>query len=155
MKKEIKKTEELYKSNKLYIEELQRKINNPNSENKLIEIETRLKELSDNENIELKRKINEKDELINNLFEKNKTYENVMKDYSQELEKIRKKTNEIPLEEMKKKDELINHYKNLLEQKEKSFLEEQQLVSSLFHQVAMQYMVLKSKLEENGKAINI
>jgi chromosome segregation ATPase len=134
---------------------LQRKITNPNAENKMIEIENRFKEFFEKENAELRKKIDEKNDIVNNLNEKNRTYETVMKDYSQEIEKIKKKASEIPVEEIKKKDELIGHLKEQLEQKEKAHIEEQQLVSSLFHQVALQYMVLKSKVDEGGKAINI
>jgi chromosome segregation ATPase len=150
LKKEIKKQEELIESNKLYIDELQRKFNNPNSENKLIEIETRLKELTSNENTELKKKVGEKEEQIKALSDKIKTYEATLKDYSGELEKIKKKTSEISIDEIKKKDEAINNYKNLLEQKEKAFMEEQQLISSLFHQLALQFNVLKHKSDTNS-----
>ena len=50
LKKEIKKNEELIESNKLYIEELQRKIYNPQSETKIVELESKLKEISSREN---------------------------------------------------------------------------------------------------------
>jgi chromosome segregation ATPase len=153
LKKEIKKQEEILDSNKLYIEELQRKNNNPNSENKLIEIETRLKELTNNENLELKKKVSEKEDLINSLTEKNKTYEATLKEYSVELDKIKKKTNELSLDEIKKKDEVITNLKNQLEQKEKSYLEEQHLIASVFHQIALQYNVLKTRMD--GSPINI
>jgi hypothetical protein len=121
----------------------------------LIEIETRLKELTNNENMELKKKVVEKEDLIATLTEKNKTYENTLKEYSVELEKIKKKTSELSLDEIRKKDDIINNLKNQIEQKEKSYLEEQHLISSVFHQIALQYNVLKSRMDSNSININI
>jgi hypothetical protein len=156
LKKEIKKQEEILESNKLYIEELQRRTtNNPGSENKLIEIETRLKELTNNENMDLKKKIMEKENEIKVLSDKNKTYETTMKEYAIELEKLKKKTSDLSLDEIKKKDETINNLKVTLEQKEKSFMEEQQLLSSLLHQLALQFNVLKSRMSNNPINMNI
>lgn len=104
-----------------------------------------MKELTEAENHDLKKKSADKDEQISKLNEKVKNYENNLKIYAEELNKIKKKSEEISIDEFKKKDDLITYYKNQLESKEKFFNEEQQLLSSLFHQLALQYNVLKAK----------
>lgn len=156
LKKEVKKSEELNDSNKLFIEELQRKIANPNtnSETKLIEIETRLKELTDLENVELKKKNLEKEETINKQSEKLKSYESSLKEYSSEIEKLKKMSEDISVEEIKKRDDTITYYKTQLESREKAFQEEQLLLSSLIHQLALQYNVLKMKSNLGEGALN-
>jgi exonuclease SbcC len=155
LKKEIKKTEDLNESNKLYIEELHRKIQNPNSDSKLIEIESKLKEFATNENLELKRKINEKEENITKLTEKIKVYDSKMKEYAGEIEKLKKISEEVSIEELKKRDEAINYYKQQLEVKEKLFNDEQQMVSSLFHQLALEYSMLQVNHSEGPLNFNI
>jgi ribosomal protein L17 len=155
LKKEIKKSEDLNDSNKLYIEELHRKIQNPNSDNKLMEIESKLKEFATNENLELKRKLCEREETISKLNEKVKTYDIKMKEYASVIEKLNKFSEEHSPEELKKKDEAINYYKQLLETKEKLFNDEQQLVSSLFHQLALEYSMLQINHTDGPLNFNI
>jgi chromosome segregation ATPase len=155
LKKEIKKTEDLNDSNKLYIEELHRKIQNPNSDTKLMEIESKLKEFATNENLELKRKISEKEESITKLTEKIKIYDTKMKEYAGEIEKLKKISEEVSIEELKKRDEAINYYKQQLEMKEKLFNDEQQMVSSLFHQLALEYSMLQVNHSEGPLNFNI
>lgn len=155
LKKEIKKTEDLNESNKMYIEELHRKIQNPNSDSKLMEIESKLKEFATNENLELKRRINEKEESIIKLTEKIKIYDSKMKEYAVEIEKLKKISEEVSIEELKKRDEAINYYKQQLEIKEKLFNDEQQMVSSLFHQLALEYSMLQVNHSEGPLNFNI
>lgn len=154
LKRENKKCEELIESNKSLIEEFQRKLVNPNSDNKLQEIEIKLKQLADNENAELKKKVLSKEDMIQKLNAKIKNYEDSMKVYSEELAKLKLKSDEISVDEIRRKDETINYYKNQLEEKEKFFNEEQQLVSSLFHQLALQYNILKAKYNNSEGNLN-
>ena len=146
LKKEIKKNEELLESNKLYIEELQRKIYNPHSETKIVELETKLKEISSTENSDLKRKLTEREDMIVKLSEKIK----ILESRTKEIEKFKKLSEEIN-DELFKKDEALTNFKNQLDSKEKLYKEEQQLVSSLFHQLALQYNILQSKLAGDDK----
>ncbi len=146
LKKEIKKNEELIESNKLYIEELQRKIYNPHSETKIVELEAKLKEISSSENLDLKKKVGEREDMIVKLSDKIKILESKTK----EIEKFKKLSEEIN-DELLKKDEALTHFKNQLESKEKLYKEEQQLVSSLFHQLALQFNILQSKLAGDDK----
>jgi chromosome segregation ATPase len=154
LKKENKKSEELIDSNKALIDELQKKFMNQGSDSKLIEIEYKLKELTENENLDLKKKNNEKEEIINKLNDKMKLYEDNMKIYSEEINKLKKKSEEISIDEFRKKDELITYYKTQLETKEKLFNEEQQLMSSLFHQLALKYNFIKAKYSSNDSEFN-
>ena len=139
----------------MYIEELHRKIQNPNSDSKLMEIESKLKEFATNENLELKRRINEKEESIIKLTEKIKIYDSKMKEYAVEIEKLKKISEEVSIEELKKRDEAINYYKQQLEIKEKLFNDEQQMVSSLFHQLALEYSMLQVNHSEGPLNFNI
>lgn len=150
MSKEIKRAEELNESNKLYIEELQKKINNPQSDSKLMEFEYKLKEFAANENVELKRKITDKDEQITKLSEKLKNYDSKMKECTHEIEKLKKLSEEISIEELKKRDEAISYYKNRLEAKEKLYNEELQITSSLLHQLGLEYCILQTKMNNGG-----
>lgn len=145
LKKEIQKTEDLLESNKLYIGELNKKLSNPNSDNKLEEMENRLKGLIQTENLENKKAIREKDELITSLNQKIKLLETSLKKVSGEFENLSKKSMEFSADEVKKKDEAIQYYKNLLETQEKAFNQEQQLLSTVLHQLALQYNTLQVK----------
>ncbi len=146
LKKEIHKTEDLLESNKLYINELSKKVVNPNSDNnKLEEMENILKGIKQTYNLEDKKIIREKEEIISNLNQKIKLLENSFKKLNEEFENLSKKSMEFSAEEVKKKDEAIQFYKNLLDTQEKSFNQEQQLLSTVLHQLALQYNVLNSK----------
>jgi len=146
LKKEIKRNEDLIESNKQYIEELQRKFYNPHSETKIVELETKLREISASENLDLKKKINEREEIIAKLSEKIKSLENKVK----EVEKFKQLSEEIS-EELSKKEEGMKFFKTQLDTKEKLYKEEQKLLSSLFHQLALQYNVLNSKITGDEK----
>ena len=145
LKKEIQKTEDLLESNKLYINELNKKMSNPNSDNKLEEMENRLKGLIQTENLENKKSIREKDETILSLNQKIKLMETSLKKISGEFENLSKKSMEFSVDEVKQKDEAILYYKNLSEKQEKDFNQEQQLLSTVLHQLALQFNFLKEK----------
>jgi hypothetical protein len=145
LKKEIQKTEDLLESNKLYINELNKKINNPGSDNKLEEMENRIKGLLQSENLDNKKSLREKEEIISSLNAKIKVLENSLKKLSGDFENLTKKSLEFSSDEVKKKDEAILYYRNLLEKQEKAFSLEQQLLSTVLHQLALQVNVLKEK----------
>ena len=142
----------MLESNKLYINELNKKVNNPNSDNKLEEMENRLKGLIQTENLENKQIIREKEELITNLNLKIKTLESGLKKMNGDFENLSKKSMEFSIDEVKKKDEAIQYYKNLLETQEKSFNQEQQLLSTVLHQLALQYNTLQAKITNKDSA---
>jgi len=152
LKKEIQKTEDLLESNKLYINELNKKLSNPNSDNKLEEMENRLKGLIQTENLENKKSLREKDTLIISLNQKIKLLETSMKKVSGEFENLSKKSMEFSAEEVKKKDEAIHYYKNLLETQEKAFNQEQQLLSTVLHQLALQFNTFQAKANTKDDA---
>jgi hypothetical protein len=152
LKKEIQKTEDLLDSNKLYINELNKKIVNPNSDNKLEEMENRIKDLIQTENLENKKSLREKDELITSLNQKIKSLENSLKKINVEFENLSKKSMEFSVDEVKKKDEAIVYYKQLAENQEKIFSQEQQLLSTVLHQLALQYNSLNSKYANKDSA---
>lgn len=152
LKKEIQKTEDLLESNKLYINELNKKMSNPNSDNKLEEMENRLKGLIQTENLESKKAIREKDELISSLNQKIKLLENSLQKVSGEFENLSKKSMEFSADEVKKKDEAIIYYKNMLENQEKAFNFEQQMLSTALHQLALQFNSLHVKAGSKDEA---
>jgi len=120
-------------------------MSNPNSDNKLEEMENRLKGLIQTENLENKKIIREKEEIISNLNQKIKLLESSLKKISGEFDILSKKSMEFSSDEVKKKDEAINYYKNLLESQEKAFNQEQQLLSTVLHQLALQFNTLQIK----------
>lgn len=125
--------------------ELNKKINNPGSDNKLEEMENRIKGLIQTENQDNKKTLREKEEIISSLNARIKVLENNLKKCSGELEILTKKSMEYSTDEVKKKDDAIIYYRNLLENQEKAFSLEQQLLSTVLHQMAMQVNALKEK----------
>lgn len=115
-------------------------------------MENRLKGLIQTENLENKKVIREKEEIISNLNQKIKLMENSLKKVSGEFENLSKKSMEFSAEEVKKKDEAIQYYKNLLESQEKAFNQEQQLLSTVLHQLALQYNALSAKAVAKDEA---
>lgn len=147
LKKENEKYEELNASNKAYIEELQKKIENtPSTNTKLIEVEKKLKELTENENLELKNKIKEKDEIIQKQNTKIKTVDNELKELNAKIEKIPN--------EFAKRDEEIEFYKNQLEQKEKIYNEELRLLSSLYYNISSKCALIQQKSSNPNLNLN-
>ena len=154
LKKEIQKTEDLLESNKLYMNELNKKINNPGSDNKLEEMENRIKGLIQTENLDNKKTLREKEEIISTLNAKIKVLENSLKKLSGEFENLTKKAMEFSTDEVKKKEESLVYYKNLLESQEKAFNLEQQLMSTVVHQMAMQVSSLREKQNKDPAISN-
>lgn len=106
-------------------------------------MENRLKGLIQTENLENKKALREKDELITSLNQKIKLLESSLKKVSGEFENLSKKSMEFSADEVRKKDEAIQYYKNLLETQEKAFNQEQQMLSTVLHQLALQYNSLQ------------
>ena len=147
VKKENEKYEELNKSNKAYIEELQKKVNNnPSTDSKLIEVEKKLKELTENENKELKIKIKEKDDVIQKQNEKIKNVDNELRELTTKIEKI-------PTE-FAKRDEEIDFYKTQLEQKEKMYNEEMRILSSLYYSLSSKLAVAQQRATNHSIDLN-
>lgn len=145
VQKENQKYEELSKSNKLIIQQLQKK-EASTTDSKLFEVEKKLKELTEKENNDLKTKLKEKEEIISKQNDKiKKVYE--------ELKEVNTKMDKIP-SEISKRDEAIDYYKSQLEQKEKIFNEETRILSSLYYNLASQCAILQEKNCNPNFALN-
>ena len=79
--------------------------------------------------------------------------ESSLKKVSGEFENLSKKSMEFSSDEVKKKDEAIQYYKNVLETQEKTFNQEQQLLSTVLHQLALQYNTLQAKASMKDDAV--
>jgi hypothetical protein len=108
-------------------------------------MENRIKGLLQTENLDNKKSLREKEEIISSLNAKIKVLENSLKKLSGDFENLTKKSMEFSCDEVKKKDEAILYYRNLLEKQEKAFSLEQQLLSTVLHQLALQVNILKEK----------
>ena len=146
LEKQIQKLENEKEKNKennnaelLRLKTLEIKSMNNQSDEKLKEIEERLKLLTDKESTDLKDQLKEKEFNYQKINEKYKKLEN---DY-EELNKIMEK---VP-EELKKREEAIEYYKNQLEQKEKVYNEEIRILSSLYHRLSYQCVKLRQVKE--------
>ena len=155
LEKQIQKLENEKEKNKennnaelLRLKTLEIKSMNNQSDEKLKEIEERLKLLTDKESTDLKDQLKEKEFNYQKINEKYKKLEN---DY-EELNKIMEK---VP-EELKKREEAIEYYKNQLEQKEKVYNEEIRILSSLYHRLSYQCVKLRQVKEaQNLHTLNI
>ena len=121
-KKEIDNAEAL----RLQTLELKNSINSQSNE-KLKEIEERLKLLTEKESSELKEQLKEKEMNYAKLEEKYKKLE-------EELNEMNKAMTKVP-EEIKKREDSIEYYKNQLEFKEKTHNKEIRILSSLYHKL--------------------
>jgi len=118
------------------------------SEEKLKEIEERLKMLTNKESNNLKDQLKEKEYNYQQMEEKYKKLEN---DYNE----LNKATEKVP-EEIQKRDEAIEYYKNQLDQKEKMYNEELRIMSSLYHRLSFQCAKLRLvKESQNYNTLNI
>ena len=118
------------------------------SEEKLKIIEERLKMLTNKESINLKDQLKEKEYNYQQMEEKYKKLEN---DYNE----LNKATEKVP-EEIQKRDEAIEYYKNQLDQKEKIYNEELRIMSSLYHRLSFQCAKLRLVKEtQNYNTLNI
>ena len=130
-KKEIDNAEAL----RLQTLELKNSINSQSNE-KLKEIEERLKLLTEKESSELKEQLKEKEMNYAKLEEKYKKLE-------EELNEMNKAMTKVP-EELKKREDSIEYYKNQLEFKEKTHNEEIRILSSLYHKLSYRFAKTKS-----------
>ena len=135
--KENSKFEEFTKNNQIYINSLQNKSDNTQIDTKLIEMENKLKQLTENENADLKKQLKEKEDLI-------KKQNDRIRKVDQELKDLNNKIGKVP-GEMQKRDEAIEYYKNQLEQKEKLHNEEIRLLSSIYHQLSFKCAKIKEQ----------
>ena len=118
------------------------------SEEKLKIIEERLKMLTNKESSNLKDQLKEKEYNYQQMEEKYKKLEN---DYNE----LNKATEKVP-EEIQKRDEAIEYYKNQLDQKEKIYNEELRIMSSLYHRLSFQCAKLRLVREtQNYNTLNI
>ena len=121
---------------------------NQQSEEKLKEIEERLKMLTDKESSDLKEQLKEKEI---NFLKINEKYKKLENDYNE----LNKAMENIP-EELKKREEAIDYYKNQMEQKEKIYNEEIRILSSLYHRLSYQCIKLRQiKETQNLNTLNI
>lgn len=106
-----------------------------NSDTKLL---IQIKELTHSENIELKNKLKEKEELL-------QKYEKNYKEISEQIKEIEQKSNNFSIEELMRKENIIKEYQSRLEEKESKYTEEINLVTSVLYDVAFNLYV-KDKL---------
>ena len=135
--KENSKFEELTKNNQIYINSLQNKNDNTQIDTKILEMENKLKQLTENENADLKKQLKEKEDLIKKQNDK-------IRKVDQELKDLNNKIGKVP-GELQKRDEAIEYYKNQLEQKEKLHNEEIRLLSSIYHQLSFKCAKIKEQ----------
>ena len=118
------------------------------SDEKLKEIEERLKMLTNKESSNLKDQLKEKEYNYQQMEEKYKKLEN-------DFNELNKATEKVP-EEMQKRDEAIDYYKSQLDQKEKMYNEDLRIMSSLYHRLSFQCAKLKLvKESQNFNTLNI
>lgn len=142
-KNKEKKNEELLKLKTLEIKNM-----NIQSDEKLKEIEERLKMLTDKESIDLKEKFKEKEINYEKINEKYKKLEKEYEDLNKVIEKVP--------EELKKREEVIEYYKNQLEQKEKVYNEDIRILSSLYYRLSSKCAQLRmAKETQNLNTLNI
>ena len=137
--KENSKFEEFRKNNQIYINNLQNKNDNTQIDTKLIEMENKLKQFTENENADLKKQLKEKDELIKTQNDKIRKIDKEIKDLNNNIE--------IVVGKMQKKDEVITYYQTQFEEKEKLHNEELRLLSSIYYQLSFKC----AKLMEQSK----
>lgn len=107
----------------------------------------RLKEISMDENKELKKSLAEKTEIILKLTEINKHYESQFKEFQEKIMKLDQKQKDFSLEELKKKDEMINYYKTSFENSEKSLDEQEHFMTKIFYELAVNYVNITQQLK--------
>ncbi len=96
------------------------------------------------ESDEHKKIIEEKNEKIEELNLKIKNLEMLLKKVSKELENLNQKSFELTIEEIQKRDEIINYLTSEYENKQRVFEEEQKLISNLFHKLGFEYASMVS-----------
>ena len=118
------------------------------SDEKLKEIEQRLKMLTDKESNDIKDQLKEKEFNLRKINEKYNKLETEYNELNKAMEKVP--------EEIKRREEAIDYYKNQLEQKEKTYNEEIRILSSLYHRLSFQCAKLRQvKESQNLNTLNI
>lgn len=118
------------------------------SDEKLKEIEERLKMLTDKESNDIKDQLKEKEFNMRKINEKYNKLETEYNELNKAMEKVP--------EELKRREEAIDYYKNQLEQKEKTYNEEIRILSSLYHRLSFQCAKLRQVKEtQNLHTLNI
>ena len=118
------------------------------SDEKLKEIEQRLKMLTDKESNDIKDQLKEKEFNYRKINEKYNKLETEFNELNKAMEKVP--------EELKRREEAIDYYKNQLEQKEKAYNEEIRILSSLYHRLSFQCAKLRQvKENQNLNTLNI
>ena len=137
VEKENSKFDEINKSNKLVLANLERRSSLPIDYGKFEEIEKKLQVLTEKEGSELKKKIKEKDELL-------KKYSEKLKKVEAEFKELNNRNSKVPME-LQKRDEAIEYYKNQHDLKDKLYNEELKLLSSIFHKLNFEKLSNKYK----------
>jgi hypothetical protein len=137
VEKENSKFDEINKSNKLVLANLERRSSLPIDFGKFEEIEKKLQVLTEKEGSELKKKIKEKDELL-------KKYSEKLKKVEAEFKELNMRNSKVPME-LQKRDEAIEYYKNQHDLKDKLYNEELKLLSSIFHKLNFEKLSVKYK----------
>jgi hypothetical protein len=65
--------------------------------------------------------------------------------------KLDQKQKEFSIEELKKKDEMINYYKTTLENSEKSLDEQEHFMTKVFYELAVNYVGMAHQLKKDEK----
>ena len=121
---------------------------NMQSDEKLKEIEERLKMLTDKESTDLKEQLREKEFDYMKINEKYKKLEN-------EFDELNKAMEKIP-DELKRREEAIEYLKNQLDKKEKDYNERIRILSSLYYRLSFQCANLRQDKEnKNLNSLNI
>ena len=141
LEKEKKKENDNAEALRLQAIELKNSINSQSNE-KLKEIEERLKLLTEKESSDLKEQLKEKEANYIKLEEKYKKLE-------EDFNEINKTMAKVP-EEIKKREDSIEYYKNQIELKEKIYNEEMRILSSMYHRLSFRCAKLRNA-EESQK----
>lgn len=157
LKIDLKKSEDIIEANKIYLNTLNNNnirnnrgnsLNNPHmEEDRLSQLEQTLKEILKTESEEHKKIIKEKNEKIEELNLKVKNLEMLLKNVSKELENLNQKSFELTLEEIQKRDEIIQFLTCEYEKKNTIFEEEKKIISNLFHKLGYEYACMVSQNE--------
>jgi len=114
-----------------------------NEEDRVVaKIESTLKEILKTESEEHKKIIHEKNEKIGELNLKIKNYEILIKRINKDLESLNQKSYELTVEEIQKRDEIIEFITSEYENKFKIYEEEHKMISNLFHQLGYEFVSL-------------
>ena len=141
LEKEKKKEMDNAEALRLQAIELKNSINAQSNE-KLKEIEEKLKMLTGKESTELKEQLKEKEANYIKLEEKYKKLE-------EELKEVNKAMTKVP-EEIKKREDAIEYYKNQMELKEKVYNEDLRILSSIYYRLSFQCSQLKLQRESQN-----